>query len=76
MKNECGHPVASEESVLRCCDCESARRKREDDACWNAAIEAAATRVDVEAQESHTREIAAVLDDVAARIRAHKREAK
>ena len=45
MKNDCGHPVASEESVLRCCDCEAGRRKREDDALWNAAIEAAATRI-------------------------------
>lgn len=36
------------------------------------ALEEAAIRVDVEAQESHTREAAALLDDVAARIRALK----
>lgn len=36
------------------------------------ALEEAAHRADIEAQESHTREVADVLDDVARRIRALK----
>lgn len=42
MKNDCGHDASSENSVLRCDDCEAERFKRDSDAEWNAAIEAAA----------------------------------
>lgn len=46
MKNDCGHPIASENSVLRCDDCEAERRKTEDSALWNAALEAAAKLIE------------------------------
>lgn len=39
-KNDCGHDIAAENSVLRCDDCEAEKRQREDDALWNQAVEA------------------------------------
>lgn len=42
------------------------------DTARNDALEEAAVRIDVEAQESHTREAAALLDDMASRVRSLK----
>lgn len=72
MKNECGHPVTSEESILRCCDCEAGVAKEAEDAAWNAALEAAATATESldDAADEATRRLAAAF---ARRIRALKR---
>lgn len=45
------------------------------DTARNDALEEAAARIDMEAQESHTRETASLLDDVAKRVRDLKRAA-
>lgn len=68
LTNDCGHSVASEDSVLRCSECEAEQRKREDDATWNAAIEAAAQIVGEELAQKN--------GWIQQRIRALKREAK
>ena len=55
----------------RAIDYQKVLRQRFDTA-RNDALEEAAVRIEVEAQESHTRETAALLDDVAARVRSLK----
>lgn len=74
MKNECGHPVSSENSYLRCDDCDSEARLREDVALWNAAIEAAARAL--ETTYWPTDSIGDELRFTTETIRALKREAK
>lgn len=91
MKNECGHPVSAEESVLICSICDVQRAKMADDATWNAAIEAAAKTHDAEVarieKEMEPEELSfewwnclsackGAHEASAERIRALKREAK
>lgn len=76
MKNDCGHSIASENSVLRCDDCEAERRKREDDALWDAAIEAAESALAQRSLTTHNEDRRRAFEDAAETVAALKREAK